>query len=108
MWSVTTPLDDVSLRCQLRLEQLGLTLAEQRVALLVLAGWSNKAIGRELGRAEPTVKNQVASVLRKSQRPSRAEFIAEVYGEVLRGVLGRSDGGMAARVPQEAQPVTLR
>jgi DNA-binding NarL/FixJ family response regulator len=53
-----------------------LTAAEQRVCELLLRGLSNKEIASELGRAEPTIKNQVAAVLRKHGVPSRARLIA--------------------------------
>jgi DNA-binding NarL/FixJ family response regulator len=42
----------------------------------LLRGLSNKEIASELGRAEPTVKNQVASILRKHRVPSRARLLA--------------------------------
>lgn len=52
---------------------LGITPAEQRVCALLLAGLSNKEIASELNRAEATIKNQVASILRKhGSRPARA------------------------------------
>ncbi|MBA4137224.1 MAG: hypothetical protein C0518_07900 [Opitutus sp.] len=53
-----------------------LTAAEQRVCDLLLRGLSNKEIASELGRAEPTIKNQVAAVLRKHAVPSRARLLA--------------------------------
>lgn len=53
-----------------------LTPAERRVCELLLRGLSNKEIASELGRAEPTVKNQVASILRKHRVPSRARLLA--------------------------------
>ncbi len=53
-----------------------LTPAEERVCELVLQGLSNKEIASVLGRAEPTIKNQVASILRKHGVPSRARLIA--------------------------------
>lgn len=53
-----------------------LTSAEQRVLELLLRGYSNKEIASVLGRAEPTIKNQVASILRKHGVPSRARLIA--------------------------------
>jgi len=53
-----------------------LTPAEQRVCELLLTGQSNKEIASELGRAEATIKNQVASILRKHGVPSRARLLA--------------------------------
>lgn len=53
-----------------------LTPAEQRVCELLLTGLSNKEIANELGRAEATIKNQVASILRKHGVPSRARLLA--------------------------------
>jgi DNA-binding NarL/FixJ family response regulator len=43
----------------------------------MLQGLSNKEISTALGRAEPTIKNQVASILRKHGVPSRARLIAQ-------------------------------
>lgn len=54
-----------------------LTPAERRVYELLLRGLSNKEIASALGRAEPTIKNQVASVLRKHHVPSRARLLAQ-------------------------------
>jgi len=54
----------------------GLTPAEQRVCERLLAGLSNKEIAGELNRAEATIKNQVASILRKHGVPSRARLLA--------------------------------
>lgn len=56
--------------------------AESRVLALLLAGYSNKEIGAKLGRAESTVKNQVASLLRKYRVPSRARLIAQCAAAV--------------------------
>ena len=53
-----------------------LTLAERRVLFLVQQGLSNKEISSVLGRAEPTIKNQVSACLRKYQVPSRARLMA--------------------------------
>jgi two-component system nitrate/nitrite response regulator NarL len=53
-----------------------LTPAEQRVLQLVQLGLSNKEIAAALDRAEPTIKNQVASCLRKFGVPSRARLMA--------------------------------
>lgn len=53
-----------------------LTEAEQRVLELVGAGYSNKEIACLLNKAEATVKNQVASILRKLGVPNRVRLIA--------------------------------
>lgn len=53
-----------------------LTPAEQRVLSLVLSGLSNKEIASVLGRAEPTIKNQVSAILVKFGVPSRARIQA--------------------------------
>ncbi len=57
-----------------------LTPAEQRVLGLVLDGLANKEIADRLGRAEPTIKNQVAAILRKHRVPSRARLLALLRG----------------------------
>lgn len=56
--------------------EANLTPAEARVLELVLAGLANKEIASELNRAEATIKNQVASILRKHGVPSRARLMA--------------------------------
>lgn len=56
-------------------ELVPLTPAERRVSEFLGWGWSNKEIAHALDRAEPTVKNQVASILRKTGTASRARFI---------------------------------
>lgn len=53
-----------------------LTPAEARVCELLLQGLSDKEIAAALGRALPTVKHQVSSILRKHGVPSRARLIA--------------------------------
>lgn len=53
-----------------------LSQAENRVLELLAAGYSNKEIALLLRKAEPTVKNQVASILRKLGVSSRARLIA--------------------------------
>lgn len=53
-----------------------LTAAEQVVLALLLNGMSNKEIAATLGKAEPTVKNQVAAILTKHRIPSRTRLIA--------------------------------
>lgn len=53
-----------------------LTSAEQEVLTHLLAGLSNKEIASALNKAEPTVKHQVSSILRKHSVPSRARLIA--------------------------------
>jgi DNA-binding NarL/FixJ family response regulator len=54
----------------------GLTPAEQAVLGLLLAGLANKEIAAALGKAEPTVKHQVSSILRKYHQPSRTRLLA--------------------------------
>ena len=53
-----------------------LTPAETRVHALLMRGFSDKEIAATLGRAVPTVKHQVSSILRKHGVPSRARLIA--------------------------------
>lgn len=53
-----------------------LTPAETRVLAYLLGGLCNKEIASELNRAEATVKNQVASILRKYGVPSRTRLMA--------------------------------
>ncbi len=54
----------------------GLTPAEHLVLAQLLAGLANKEIAAALGKAEPTVKHQVSSILRKYRLPSRTRLLA--------------------------------
>ena len=53
-----------------------ITPAEREVLAFLCAGYSNKEIARFLGKAEPTVKHQVSSILRKYHQPSRTRLLA--------------------------------
>ena len=53
-----------------------LTAAEEQVLAYVCAGYSNKEIGKFLGKAEPTVKHQVSACLRKFGLSSRTRLMA--------------------------------
>lgn len=55
-----------------------LTAAERLVAVHVAQGLSNKEIASLLSRAEPTVKNHVASALRKFRVQSRCQLIVRL------------------------------
>lgn len=55
--------------------RLGLTPRQAQVLALVLAGKSNKAIGRELALAEGTVKNHVAAVLKALDVTTRTQAV---------------------------------
>lgn len=56
-----------------------LTPAERLVAIHLVEGFSNKEIAALLGKAEPTVKHQVSSILRSAKVQSRCRFIAVYY-----------------------------
>lgn len=60
------------------LDRPTLTPAERDVLTHLLAGFSNKEIASALNKAEPTVKHQVSSILRKYAQPSRARLIARL------------------------------
>jgi DNA-binding NarL/FixJ family response regulator len=53
-----------------------ITPAENKVLAYLCAGYSNKEIARFLGKAEPTVKHQVSSCLRKFGLSSRTRLMA--------------------------------
>jgi DNA-binding NarL/FixJ family response regulator len=57
-------------------QPMPLTPAEESVLTHLLAGLSNKEIASALGKAEPTVKHQVSSILHKHRVPSRARLLA--------------------------------
>lgn len=54
----------------------GLTPAEREVALLILKGYSHKAIARHTDRRPDTVRQHAASVYRKASVSGRAELSA--------------------------------
>lgn len=53
-----------------------LTVAEQQVLRLMLAGMSTTGIAAERGRAERTIANQIAAIYRKLGVGSRSELAA--------------------------------
>jgi DNA-binding NarL/FixJ family response regulator len=56
-----------------------ITLAEERLMPYILSGSSNKEIASAVGRAEATIKNQVASILQKFGVPSRTRLISHYW-----------------------------
>ncbi|MEU5668457.1 helix-turn-helix domain-containing protein [Streptomyces longwoodensis] len=61
-----------------------LTDRENEVFHLLVTGMSNRQIGRTLGIAERTVKNNLHSVYRKFGVSGRAEAIAQYFGAPVR------------------------
>jgi DNA-binding NarL/FixJ family response regulator len=55
-----------------------LTPAERLVAIQVAQGKPNKEIAAAIGRAEPTVKHQIAAAMRKLGARSRCELIVRL------------------------------
>jgi len=53
-----------------------LTKREQQVLAGVALGLTNRAIGRDLGVSEHTVKTYVASLLKKSKTPARGPLVS--------------------------------
>jgi len=78
------------------LENSRLTNAERRVAESLARGWSNKEIAQVLDRAEATVKNQVAGILRKTGGMSRGRFIVRFHTGQLEPQFGDRYGDQAA------------
>ncbi|MFC4329963.1 LuxR C-terminal-related transcriptional regulator [Streptomyces andamanensis] len=64
------------------------TERERQVFRLLLTGMSNRQIGRDLGIAERTVKNNLHEIYRKLKVSSRTEAVAKFLG-----VSGRPDPG---------------
>ena len=56
-------------------QSLGLTERQMDVLALMMLGKSNKAICRELGLAEPTVKNHVTAILKALAASNRTEAV---------------------------------
>jgi DNA-binding NarL/FixJ family response regulator len=57
---------------------LGLTERQIAVLALMMRGKSNKAIGRALDLAEPTVKNHVTAILKALKVASRTEAVIKI------------------------------
>jgi DNA-binding NarL/FixJ family response regulator len=53
-----------------------LSPAEWAVVAELCQGFTNREIGRRLGKSEFTVKNQVSAILRKVGLPTRSRLIA--------------------------------
>lgn len=58
------------------LGKVQLSIAERRVLAFVRAGYSNKEIAGHLQRAEPTIKHQISSAMRKCGVSSRTRLMA--------------------------------
>jgi DNA-binding NarL/FixJ family response regulator len=71
----TTPARDVGAPAHNDEPVLGLTPRQAQVLKLILAGKSNKAIGRDLDLAEGTVKNHVAAVLKALDVTTRTQAV---------------------------------
>lgn len=61
-------------------EHGALTPAELDVLQLIVRGLDNRAIARQLGKSEKTVRNQVSSILGKLNVRTRAEAIVKMHG----------------------------
>jgi DNA-binding NarL/FixJ family response regulator len=72
-----------------RTAALGLTERQVEVLALMMQGKSNKAIGRTLGLAEPTVKIHVSSILRALKVSNRTEAVVAVRALAASGPHGR-------------------
>jgi DNA-binding CsgD family transcriptional regulator len=59
-----------------RFDSLGLTPREQAVLRLLCRGWTNAQIAAQLGSSPRTVKNQMSSILRKTNTSNRTELAA--------------------------------
>lgn len=59
-------------------DDLGLTPRERTVLQLLCRGWTNAQIAAQLGSSPRTVKNQVATILRKTQSQNRTELAARL------------------------------
>lgn len=63
------------------IDAAGLTPAESVVLHLMAQGLDNPAIGRQLGKSEKTVRNQVSSIFDKLGVRTRAEAIVRVHSQ---------------------------
>jgi len=74
-----------------------LTTAERDVALLLLKGYSHKAIAKETGRSAQTIRQHAASVYRKADLSGRAELSAYFLEDLM---LPPPPGDESATAPQ--------
>ncbi len=66
---------EMSPRQRKKIEALGLTPREMDVLVLLVAGHSNKQIGRNLGIAEATIKAHVTNILRALDANNRTQVV---------------------------------
>jgi DNA-binding CsgD family transcriptional regulator len=75
----------------------GLTPAEREVALLLLKGYSHKAIARETGRSPETARQHASSAYRKSGLSGRAELAAFFLEDLMLPEEDQGSGDAPAR-----------
>lgn len=90
-------------------ERWELTPAERDVALLLLKGYSHKAIARRTDRGDQTVRQHAASVYRKASLNGRAELAAFFLEDLMLPAYPpeSSDRDGAPRVVGEGPAITL-
>lgn len=97
--SAQRALDGLGRAIDERFAAWGLTPVEREVALLLMKGRSHKAIARETGRSERTVRQHAVSIYQKSGLGGRAELAAFFLEDL---TLPRPEQG--SREPERARP----
>ncbi|HEU4563260.1 MAG TPA: LuxR C-terminal-related transcriptional regulator [Gemmatimonadaceae bacterium] len=97
--SAQRALDGLGQAIDQRFEEWGLTRVEREVALLLMKGRSHKAIARETGRSERTVRQHAVAIYQKSGLGGRAELAAFFLEDLM--LPAAEHGG---REPEPAAP----
>ena len=86
-------------------ERWGLTPAEREVALLLLKGYSHKAIARRTDRGDQTVRQHATAVYRKASLGGRAELAAFFLEDLM---LPAEERGEEESAPRDISPPAAR
>ncbi|KAA8696779.1 helix-turn-helix domain-containing protein [Pseudomonas caricapapayae] len=76
---------------------MGVTMREQEVLGLLLQGYTNKEIARQLRISDYTVRDHVSSLLRKNRVKTRAELMARCVSLLLPGKCNRPPTSVGLR-----------
>ena len=115
-WGVVDVCEPGALRClvarQVEGDRAGLTGRERQMALLASLGWTNEAMGQELGLSRSTVASQLGSALARL-RLGRRHLLVELLAATLRAegagsprVSSFVEGGVAHRALWYARDVS--
>jgi DNA-binding CsgD family transcriptional regulator len=81
--SAQRALEGLGRAIEARFEAWGLTPVEREIALLLMKGRSHKAIARDTGRSERTVRQHAVAIYQKSRLGGRAELAAFFHEDLI-------------------------